>query len=117
MFKNKTTIWSKMWKSLIALSVVLGIISPGIKMNLSTIALLIGAFIALAIYWHIVEVAETYLRELKEDITFIKTTIKDVQSNMKNKKGNSLVTIIVEIIGAVIMLYVLWLVIKALFFN
>jgi hypothetical protein len=119
--KQKQSFWSKLWKSLVALSVVLTILSPaGIKFNLLIIVFIVVALIFFVVYWHLIETLyeqtnywKNYVEELRKDVDQLKAKMLKPKNNKKGNIGAS----IIEIIGAVILLYVLFMVIKALFFS
>ncbi len=85
------TLWSKIWKSLIALSVFFGLISPTefkFDTNLWIISILF--VVGFVIYWHLLEwlmdvkyCVKKYFIELGNDVKFIKNQL------IKKKGDNS----------------------------
>ena len=82
---------------------------------------IIAAAIIVAIWQHYynklkdnINKVKDYFINLKKDIEIIKENL--IKKMIKiNKKGYNLIDKLIEIIGAVILLYVLWEIIKALF--
>ena len=84
---NKGSFFSKIWKSLAALAIVYGLLSPtNVKMDFNLWIIILVSVIFFVIYWH-------FLEKMKEKINSIKRYFSDLKRDIKyirdktNKKG------------------------------
>lgn len=87
---KRMTLWSKIWKSIIALSVLFGLISvTEVKFDLISWAIIIIFFITLAIYWHILEWVRYAIYEIKAYFINLKDDIKYIKGKVGKRGGNN----------------------------
>jgi hypothetical protein len=111
---QKSSIWSKIGQSIAALVIVLALVnSTGYTFSWSVLIFLIAAFIVLAAYWHLVDLTREYFQGLRDDVKYIKQELKEQRKRMNKKGKQNILGTIAQVIGAVVLLYVLWLVLKA----
>lgn len=120
---SKKSLWPKIWKSLAALAIVFGLLAPlGLKLDVNLWVLIVISVMFFVVYWHFLEKAgekikavKTYFIDLKKDIDYIKDQVD--LNKRKNKKAQlgSLISSIRQIIVAAILLYILILIIRALY--
>lgn len=84
--KKRITLFAKIWKSIIALAVLLGIISPtNITINWWLIVILVAVVVVLAFYWHLIENILNTIDKTKKFFIDLRKDIKFIKDNINNK--------------------------------
>jgi len=73
----------KIWKSLVALAALFGLLSPtGVRLSPVTVFFLIAAVVLFAVYWHVLDEMmaakarwKQFFIELREDVKFIRAKV------------------------------------------
>lgn len=82
----KISLWGKIWKSLVALSVFGGILGfSNVRLEIPWVIAIVAGVIMLMIYWHIIEITLETQAKRKQQFDELCTNVKFIRQQLEKR--------------------------------